>query len=111
MKSINKKVKTLTNTLKTTKKNSRVLRDAFLKERIAEAKLDNNNKHALHLTNLLLIEHQQQIHHSIKHHTKQKQSSGIKFIEIPLDTSIPLGIAYHHPFLQISGGKLKTQKK
>ena len=29
------------------------------------------------------------MHRSIKHHTKKKQSSGIKFIEIPLDASIP----------------------
>ena len=29
------------------------------------------------------------MHRSLKHHTKQKQYSGIKFIEIPLDTSIP----------------------
>ena len=50
MKSINKKVKTLTNTIKTTKKNSRVLRDAFLKEQIIDSKLDDNNKHALYLT-------------------------------------------------------------
>ena len=37
------------------------------------------------------------MHPSIKHHTRQKQSSGIKFIEIPLDTSIPLNII--HPSL------------
>ena len=72
MKSINKNIKTLTNTLKTTKKKSRVLRDAFLKERIIEAKLDDNHKRAIYLTNLFLIEHQQQMHLSIKHHTKQK---------------------------------------
>ena len=29
------------------------------------------------------------MYHSIKHLTKQKQPSGIKFIEIPLDASIP----------------------
>ena len=29
------------------------------------------------------------MHRSIKHHTKKKQSSGIKFIEIPLDATIP----------------------
>ena len=89
MKSINKKIKTLTNTLKTTKKNSCELRDVFLKERIIEAKLDDNHKHVIYFTNLLLIEHQQQMHQSIKHHTKQKESSDIKFVEIPLDTSIP----------------------
>ena len=89
MKSINNKIKTLTNNLKSIKKNSRVLRVTFLKERILEAKLDDNKKHVTYLTNLILTEHQQQMHRSIKHHTKQKQSSGIKFIEIPLDTSIP----------------------
>ena len=29
------------------------------------------------------------MHRSIKHYTKKKQSSGIKFNEIPLDNSIP----------------------
>ena len=37
------------------------------------------------------------MHPSIKHHTRQKQSSGIKFIDIPLDTSIPWNII--HPSL------------
>ena len=85
MKSINKKIKTLTSTLKTTKKTSRLLRDAFLKERIIETKLDDNQKYVIYLSNLLIIEHQQQIRRSIKHHTKQNKSSGIKLIEIPID--------------------------
>ena len=29
------------------------------------------------------------MHHLIKHHTHTKQSSGIKYIEIPIDTIIP----------------------
>ena len=57
MKSINKQIITLTNNLKTTEKKSRVLRDTFLHERIIEAKLDDNHKHDIYLTNLLLIEH------------------------------------------------------
>jgi len=59
MKSINNKIKTLTNNLKSIKKNSRVLRVTFLKERILEAKLDDNKKYVTYLTNLILIEHQQ----------------------------------------------------
>ena len=89
MKSINNKIKTLTNNLKSIKKNSRVLRVAFLNDRILEAKLDDKKKHVIYLTNLIIIEHQQHMHRFIKHHSKQKQSSGIEFIEIPLDTSIP----------------------
>ena len=89
MKSINNKIKTLTNNLKSIKKNSRVLRVAFLNDRILEAKLDDNKNHVIYLTNLILIEHQQQMHRSIKHNTKQAQPSGIKFIEIPLDDFIP----------------------
>ena len=46
MKIINKHIKNLTNTLKA-KKNSRSLRDIFLKERIIEAKLDDNHKHVI----------------------------------------------------------------
>ena len=57
MKSINKQIMTLTNNLKTTEKKSRVLRDTFLHERIIEAELDDNHKHDIYLTNLLLIEH------------------------------------------------------
>ena len=59
MKSINKKIKTLTSTLKTTQKNSRLLRDAFLKERIIKTNIDDNHNNAIYLSNLLLIEHQQ----------------------------------------------------
>ena len=59
MNSINKKIKTLTSTLKTIEKNTRVLQDAYLQERIIEAKLDDNQKHVAYLTNLLLIKHQQ----------------------------------------------------
>ena len=89
MKAINKKIKIFTTDLSTIKKNSRVLCYAFLKERIIEAKLDNNQKYVSYLSNLLIIEHQQQMHRSVKHNTKQQQSSGLKSIEIPLDTSIP----------------------
>ena len=65
MKSINSKIKTLINNLKTIKKNSRVLRVPFLNERIIEAKLDDNKKNVAYLTNLILIEQQQQMHQSI----------------------------------------------
>ena len=41
MESTNNKIKTLTNNLKSIKKNSRVLRVAFLNNRILEAKLDD----------------------------------------------------------------------
>ena len=74
MKSINNKIKTLTNNLKSIKKNSRVLRVTFLKERILEAKLDDNKKYVTYLTNLILIEHQQQMHRYIKHHTLKENS-------------------------------------
>ena len=29
------------------------------------------------------------MHRRIKHHTHQRKSSGIKYLEIPIDTSIP----------------------
>ena len=70
MKSINNKIKTLTNNLKSIKKNSRVLRVTFLNEHTLEAKLDDNKKHVTYLTNLVFIKHQQQMHRYIKHHTK-----------------------------------------
>ena len=87
MKTINQYITALTKTLKATK-NSRSLRDTFLQERIIEAKLDDNQKHVTYLSNLLIIEYQQKINRSIKHHTKQTTFSGIKFIEIPIDATI-----------------------
>ena len=53
-----------------------------------EAKLDSNNKHYKYLFNLIVID-QQQIHRFIKHDTHTTQSSGIKYIEIPIDSTIP----------------------
>ena len=53
-----------------------------------EAKLDGNNKHYKYLFNLIVID-QQQIHRLIKHDTHTKKYSGIKYIEIPIDSTIP----------------------
>ena len=66
-----KDIKTLTNVLNL-QKDSRFLRDAFLKERRIETKIDDNLRHVTYLSNSLLIEHQQQMYRLIKHHTKQK---------------------------------------
>ena len=57
-------------------------------EKAQEAKIDGNNKHYQYLSNLILIEYQQQMHRRIKHHTHQSKSSGIKYLKIPIDTSI-----------------------
>ena len=60
-----------------------------MKKKVQETRIDGNKKHDTYLSNLILIEHQQQMHRHIKHHTHQSKSSGIKYIEIPIDTSIP----------------------
>ena len=60
-----------------------------MKEKVQEAKIDGNKKHYTYLSNLILIEHQQQMHRRIKFCTHQRKSSGIKYLEIPIDTSIP----------------------
>ena len=60
-----------------------------MNEKIQEAKIDSNNKHYKYLSNLIIIEHQQQMKCRIKHHTRQRKTTGIKFIEIPIDNSIP----------------------
>ena len=89
MKTINKNIKTLSTKLKAIKNNSRLIRDEFLKELIQKAKLDDNLKYVKYLSNLIIIEHQQNLRRSIKHHTYNHNSSGINFIEIPIDKTIP----------------------
>ena len=37
----------------------------------------------------MIIEHQQYMHRVIKHSTHRKQSNGIKYIEIPINNTIP----------------------
>ena len=61
----------------------------YFKEKVQEAKIDGNNKHFTYLSNLIFIEHQQHMHRRIKHYTNQSKSSGIKYLEIPIYTSIP----------------------
>ena len=89
MKIINKNITQASQSLKKIQKNSRTIREDYLKEKVQEAKIDSNKKHYQYLSNLILIEHQQQMHRRIKHHTHQRKSSGIKYLDIPTDTSIP----------------------
>ena len=89
MKIINKHITQSSQSLKTIQKHSRTIREDYLKEKVQEAKIDGNKKHYQYLSNLILIKHQQQMHHRIKHHTHQRKSSGIKYLDIPTDTSIP----------------------
>ena len=89
MKIINKHIIQSSKSLKEIQKNSRTIREDYLKEKVQEAKIDGNKKHYQYLSNLILIEHQQQMHRRIKHHTHQRKSSGIKYLDIATDTSIP----------------------
>ena len=89
MKIINKHINQSSKLLKTIPKKSRTIREGYLKEKLQEAKVDGNKKHYQYLSNLILIEHQQQMHSRIKHHTHQRTSSSIKYLDIPTDTSIP----------------------
>ena len=89
MKTIKKHITQASKSLKTIQKNSLTIREDYLKEKVQEAKIDGNKKHYQYLSNLILIEHQQQMHHRIIHHTHQRKSSGIKYLEIQTDTSIP----------------------
>ena len=89
MKIINKHITQASQSLKKIQKNSRTIREDYLKEKVQEAKLDGNKKHYQYLSNLIIIEHQQQMHRRIKHHTHQRKSSGIKYLDIPTDTTIP----------------------
>ena len=51
---------------------SKTLQDDVLKMKIEESKLDDNNTHVNYLSNLLIIEHQQQMHKFMKYFTKKK---------------------------------------
>ena len=37
-----------------------------------ELKIDGNNKHFKYVANLIVIEHQQQMHRRIRHHTRKQ---------------------------------------
>ena len=89
MKLINKNISKASNTLKEIQKNSRTIREECLNQRMQGAKIHGNNKHYKYLANLIVIEHQQQMHSRIQHHTHIKQSSGIKYIEMPTNNTIP----------------------
>ena len=67
MKIINKYITQSSQSLKTIQKNSRTIREDYLKGKVQEAKIDGNKKHNQYLSNLILIEHQQQMHRRIKH--------------------------------------------
>ena len=72
MKTINKILRLSTNKLKQMKITSKTLQDDVLKMKIEESKLDDNNTHVNYLSNLLIIEHQQQMHKFMKYFTKKK---------------------------------------
>ena len=89
MKTINKHIIQASKNLKTIQKQSLTIREDYLKEKVQEAKIDGNKKHYQYLSNLVIIEHQKQMYRRIKHYTHQRKSSGIKYLEIPIDNSIP----------------------
>ena len=89
MKTINKHIIKASKNLKKIQKKSHNIREDYLKEKVQEAKIDGNKKKFIYLSNLILIEHQQQMHRRIKHHTNQRKSSSIKYLEISIYTSIP----------------------
>ena len=74
MKSINKHIIKASKNIKKIQKQSHTICDDYLKEKVQEAKIDGNKKHYTYLFNLILIEHQQQMHRLIKHHTHQSKS-------------------------------------
>ena len=65
-----------------------------------EKRLDGHNKHYKYLANRIVIEYQQKIHRRIKYHAHTKQSSGIKYIEIPTDNTI-LVMYVEHRYVKI----------
>ena len=89
MKIINKHITQSSQSLKTIQKHSRTLREYYPKEKVQEEKIDGNKKQDQYVSNLILIEHQQYMHRRIKYHTHQRKSSGIKYLDIPTNTSIP----------------------
>ena len=88
MKIINKHIIKASKNLKKIQQKSHNIREDYLKEKGREAKIDDNRKHYTYFSNIILIEHQQQIHRRIKHPTHQRKSSATKYPEIPIDTFI-----------------------
>ena len=88
MKIINKHIIKLSKNLKKIQKYSYNILEDYLKEKVQEAKIDGNKKHFTYLSNLILIKHKQQIYCRIKYHINQSKSSGIKYLEVPIDTYI-----------------------
>ena len=62
MKIINKHIIQANKNLKTIQKKSLTIREDYLKKEVQEAKIDGNKKNYRYLSNLILIEHQQQMH-------------------------------------------------
>ena len=64
-------------------------REDHLRQQAEEYELLGNITLARHLRNLITIEQQKEVHQHIGRFTKKKKSSNIKYIDIPLDTTIP----------------------
>ena len=71
------------------KLNSANHREEHLLQQAEEYKFLDNILLARYLRNLITIELQKEVNHHIGKFTKKKKSSKIKYIDIPIDTTIP----------------------
>ena len=83
------KSKSCTKEIEKVKLNSANRRGKHLRQQAEEYELLGNTPSARHLRNLITIEQQKEVHHHIDRFIKKKKSSKIKYIDIPIDTTIP----------------------
>ena len=89
IKTINRNLNAALKKLKKVKLNSANHREEHLRQQAEEYELLDNLLLVRYLRNLITIEQQKEVHHHIGRFTKNKKSSKIKYIDIPIDTTIP----------------------
>ena len=89
IKTIIKNLKASQTQLKNVNKIAATHREDHLCQQAEEYELLGNVTLARHLRNLITIEQQKEVHQHIGRLTKKKKSSNIKYIDIPLDATMP----------------------
>ena len=82
------KSKSCTKEIEKVKLNSANRREEHLRQQAEEYELLGNIPLASHLRNSITIEQQKEVHQYIGRFTNKKKASKIKYIDIPIDTTI-----------------------
>ena len=82
------KSKSCTKKIEKVKLNSANRQEEHLRQQAEEYELLRNTPMARHLRNLITTEQQKEVHQHIGRFTNKKKASNIKYIDIPIDTTI-----------------------